>query len=1371
MNRLVLIIFTWILVIPMVLASDWIGINSSDPVPAKAELITSTIEKSVITFTVDGFFKNEVETTRGVSFVIGLDDGTPILEKNAPDLSKLTASLIIPDQAYMEVKIISSAFTEYTDIEIAPSKGNFTRDIDPATVPFEYGKVYERDSFYPGKLAELRSPYILRDHRGQTVVVYPFQYNPVSKVLRVYHIIEIEVYQVNNQGLNTFDRDEEPVSINKEFKNIYTRHFLNATDARYDPVDDYGNMLIICYTDFMDEMEPFVDWKVKTGMPTEIVDVATIGGSSAIKTYVENYYNDNGLTFLLLVGDASQIPSRSYNGVTASDNSYGYITGDDSYPELFVGRFSAEIPDQVITQVQRTINYESDPIATSDWFTKSIGVASSQGPGDDDEMDYEHIRNMQTDLFGYGYTYGAELFDGSQGGNDAPGNPTPAMVGDEVDAGASVILYTGHGSSTSWSSSGFSNNNVNTLTNAGMLPFIWSVACVNGAFVGTTCFAEAWLRATNDDGDPTGAIAVLMSTVSQSWDPPMEGQDEMVDILVESYSENIKRTYGGISMNGCMQMNDTYGTAGSHETDAWTCFGDPSLVVRTAFPLGMTVAHDPTLLIGTTQFTVNSDAEGGLVALSMENEVLGTGVIESGIAIVEIEPVLEPGVLTIVITAYNYIPYTAEIDIIPADGPYIVINSYEIDDSMANDNNQLDYGESVLLSLGIKNVGTDDAINVSVTISSNDPYVIILDDYEAYDTVASEEVKIIDNGFAIEVAEDVPDNHLIFFNVETTGNSRETWSSNFSVPAHAPVLEFTNFEIVDPEGNNNGRLDPGETAEIIISIANTGSSEAIDVMGVLSSDDVYITFETDTMGYGMMAAGDTTVQSFVVVADPTTPPGYEVSFDLEITAASTINGEGSFSAIVGQIPVLILDLDGNHNSGIIIQSILDNFGMAYDHFNGFPENMNLYSSVFVCLGVYSNNHVLTNDEGQFLANYLNSGGNLYMEGADTWAYNSATPVHGMFNINGVEDGSGNMGLLAGQTGTFTENMAFNYTGDNNYMDHIEPISPAFSIFENTTPQYGCAVAYDAGSYRTIGTSFEFGGLADGASPSTKEDLFLKILEFFGIGQVPLGIVQGVVTDVETGQLIEDAQIFVGSYRSYTDVEGFFSGHFPSGENTICCSAPGYEAMCETITIYEDSTVTFNFSLTYLLPPTDIHVELDENVVTLTWSFNEIRPFQHFCVYRRKNAEAFSLINTTTEMEYADTLSVAGLYSYYVTGMYSYNSESLPSDIVTIEYTSTGINPVSKENTITRLGTNFPNPFTYETILRYSVKDDIDVLIEIYNLNGQKVRTLVDQKVLAGDHEVTWRCMDDYGKAVPEGLYIYKMIAGNYHRTRKMVLLF
>jgi len=152
-----------------------------------------------------------------------------------------------------------------------------------------------------------------------------------------------------------------------------------------------------------------------------------------------------------------------------------------------------------------------------------------------------------------------------------------------------------------------------------------------------------------------------------------------------------------------------------------------------------------------------------------------------------------------------------------------------------------------------------------------------------------------------------------------------------------------------------------------------------------------------------------------------------------------------------------------------------------------------------CLGMFPGNYALTPDEGNMLADYLVQGGNLYMEGGDTWYFDTQTAVHGMFNINAINDGADDLNHILGISGTFTSGMNFNYSGENSWVDHIVPIAPAFSIFENDSPLYETGIAYNEGTYNTIGTSFEFGGLDDGILPSTSENLMSQYLDFFKEG--------------------------------------------------------------------------------------------------------------------------------------------------------------------------------------------------------------------------------------------------------------------------------
>ena len=618
-----------------------------------------------LNYKINSFIETPIEIG-GTNYVrISLDNEPNILLAGAPDIPNICRSIVIPDTSEMSVTVTGSTYEEYNNVLIAPSKGNLLRTINPDDIPFEFGDVYNNDNFYPGKIAELDEPYILRDFRGQVIKIYPIQYNPVKKIMRFYKDITVEVSPVGPDTRNIINRQELPSKVDINFNQIYNKHFINfGTLDRYTPVEEQGNMLIITYNAFWDAMIPFYEWKILRGIPTEMVNVTEIGDANAIKAYIANYYTSNGLTFVLLVGDAAQLPPY-YAGGSASDPSNTYVVGNDHYPDLFIGRFSAENVDQLNTQVLRSVEYERDPQIGADWYKKGIGIGSDQGPGDDNEYDYQHIRNIRALLLNFTYTTVSELYDGSQGGEDAPGNPTTTLVSEAINNGRTIINYCGHGSATSWGTSGYSNSNIATLVNDNMLPFVHSVACNNGEFDSYTCFAEAWMRA-NHNGEPTGAIGAFMSTISQSWDPPMEGQDEFNLILTENYPDNKKTTLGGLTANGCMSMIDEYGSAGYGESDYWTLFGDPSLQIRTDTPTDMTVDHDELISIGAETFEIDVvGIENALCAISADNVLLGYGFSDvNGAAIINFfEPVEFMEGAQLVVTAFNKIPYIATIQI------------------------------------------------------------------------------------------------------------------------------------------------------------------------------------------------------------------------------------------------------------------------------------------------------------------------------------------------------------------------------------------------------------------------------------------------------------------------------------------------------------------------------------------------------------------------------------------------------------------------------------------------------------------------------------------------------------------------------------
>ena len=84
--------------------------------------------------------------------------------------------------------------------------------------------------------------------------------------------------------------------------------------------------------------------------------------------------------------------------------------------------------------------------------------------------------------------------------------------------------------------------------------------------------------------------------------------------------------------------------------------------------------------------------------------------------------------------------------------------------------------------------------------------------------------------------------------------------------------------------------------------------------------------------------------------------------------------------------------------------------------------------------------------------------------------------------------------------------------------------------------------------------------------------------------------------------------------------------------------------------------------------------------------------------------------------------------------------------------------------------NYPNPFNPTTTIEYSLPTRSDVKLEIFNILGQKIRTLLHTSKPAGNHSIAWNSKDDFGNPVASGLYLYKLTTDTYSQTKKMFLI-
>ena len=153
-------------------------------------------------------------------------------------------------------------------------------------------------------------------------------------------------------------------------------------------------MLIITHDTWISNLQPLVNHKNNIGINTTVVSVSTIGNNHEdIKDYIQGVYDTNDLAFVLLVGDINEVDSpivyidEQPELSPLSDPTYSKLAGNDDYPDIIVGRFSAQTAADVNTQVERTIEYETMPAVQQAWFWRGIGIGSSEGPGDANEYD------------------------------------------------------------------------------------------------------------------------------------------------------------------------------------------------------------------------------------------------------------------------------------------------------------------------------------------------------------------------------------------------------------------------------------------------------------------------------------------------------------------------------------------------------------------------------------------------------------------------------------------------------------------------------------------------------------------------------------------------------------------------------------------------------------------------------------------------------------------------------------------------------------------------------------------------------------------------------------------------------------------------
>ncbi|HUV29634.1 MAG TPA: T9SS type A sorting domain-containing protein [Acidobacteriota bacterium] len=147
------------------------------------------------------------------------------------------------------------------------------------------------------------------------------------------------------------------------------------------------------------------------------------------------------------------------------------------------------------------------------------------------------------------------------------------------------------------------------------------------------------------------------------------------------------------------------------------------------------------------------------------------------------------------------------------------------------------------------------------------------------------------------------------------------------------------------------------------------------------------------------------------------------------------------------------------------------------------------------------------------------------------------------------------------------------------------------------------------------------------------------------------------------------------------------------------------------------------------------------------------PMSTFYEWKRSLREEGGTVDTVLN-QVVETITEPGVYAAFTTDA-SVDVEDEYGDALPYRF---------------ELSQNYPNPFNPATTIEYSLRKRGHVTIDVFNVLGQKVRTLVNREEPAGSYTITWNGTDTNGKSVATGLYFYRFQAGDHVETKKMLLL-
>ncbi len=683
-------------------------------------------------------------------------------------------------------------------------------------------------------------------------------------------------------------------------------------------------MLAIMPDAFYATFKPYAEWKTRAGIQTFMTKFSEIGANAdnpqIIRDYIKKAYQEWEYppTYVLLVGDYGTCPVKYeiYPDYTLMDEDYfGKVDGDDFFPEIMVGRMPSKEVSTLDLLVSKAMKYEKTPyMKNTDWFKHAVVCSNNLYASQVETKRY--TRDIM--LNDGGFTKVDSLWsDGSSHGGWGQNSDCTVGIDDitsSLSEGRSFLNYRGEAWTDGWSTLcyEFTNDDVSSVTNGEMLTFVTNIGCGVNKFDYDkgNCFGETWLK-LGTKAKPRGACAFIGPTSNSHT-----AYNNKIDrgIYVGLFQEGL-RTAAQSLLRGKLMMNESFGSDDhwvKYQFELFCVLGDPSLQIWKDVPRYVNVAKPEFVPVGYSQAefivtdkTNNQPMKKAQVCLSGDGVFYYGETDENGKILFSISTAKEMYV-NLTVRGTNVYPVLDSIQVKNKDLHLAPFGTNVIIDNAGNNNGLINPNEKCKIKIAIKNYGTTNASGVKAILKlENETYASMSNSSSIDLGTINSNSEAVNCEFEFTTKDNCPTELVLPFALEITSGQSE-FKYKLTEKVAACNINYKSVEIDELNDYNNTRLDPGETANLLITVNNFGRDEAKNLKATLSCTYPNITILTAESSVGSVAARSDNSNSkfnFKISVSSNTPLDTNIELRIKYQTQNAdypYSKEDTFSISIGQ---------------------------------------------------------------------------------------------------------------------------------------------------------------------------------------------------------------------------------------------------------------------------------------------------------------------------------------------------------------------------------------------------------------------------------------------------------------------------------------